>query len=359
MIILLVSDVHSFKWAEFDTIDPTIGYSSRLDDCLEVWRKVRKIAEKHHVDQIIALGDIFHKMGIIEVETYNRTFQEVQKTAQISDVLLLHGNHDHADRLGTQHSLMPFSAIKNVTVVQESGLFTIKPFRGPSLDVMMIPYIDNKEQAMATAKKARGDLLCFTHLGFEGAFVGSAIEYLVKEPLSPAEFGKLFRFVFSGHYHRLQYVHDNVMYVGSPLEHTRSDVTDDEKGVLILDTDKPDSPTFVPLGLPRFLRVEELETSTQKVTNNFIDYQLAFKEEAEEVKRELLRRGARGIRILPYVSEEERQARSDKTKRIKINTSMSMVDIVRKAVKKRHGQLDKDQLEAIMLDILNQAEARR
>ena len=360
MLLPTAADIHNHKFAEFDFIDPKLGFSRRLADCLEVLYRLGQHAKKVDAANVLIVGDLFHKMGIIEVETYNLVFMAVQALAKEHKVHLVRGNHDQATKDGAQHSLFPFSAIPNVHI--HDGPFTLKD-NGESVDVAFIPYSDDEQKTMARVKKLRGRDIAFMHHGFRGSRTGSTLEHVVKEPLDPVKVGKHFKFVYSGHYHTLQFVHKNVMYIGSPMEHTRSDITDDGKGFIVVNTNKLSKPEFVPLSLPRFVRLEGEEGFTfarEHAKGNFVDFQLDSDTEdaAYAVEARLKKLGARGWIIHPYVEPKRKKEKSER--RVDVVAGMGVEKIVRAAAKKRcPPTLNAKRLERLMLEVLREAEARR
>lgn len=351
------SDLHCHIFPEHDYVDPERGFSARLGDCLDVLRLVRKRAEKVDAGAVVFGGDLFHKMGIINVEVFNRTFNAVRDLAKDFDVYLLDGNHDHASRDGSIHSLQPFSAIPRVFVPGEAAV-TLKA-HGESVDVAFFPYSDNRERLLAGVKKYSGRPLAFMHHGFEGARVGSVLEYVVKEPLSPRQVGKHFGMVFSGHYHRMQFVHDNVMYIGSSLEHTRSDATSEEKGFLVIDTDTPRDPQFVPVKKPKFVvsnSVGLFTGSHEELKGNFVDFQLDKNEDPREVEPLLKKAGVRGIKFLPYAPP---RTFSKSDKRVDVKAGMGLEAVILEGVRRRHGKLNRKKLQRLMMDVLKEATLQR
>jgi len=360
MLLPTAADIHNHKFAEFDFIDPKLGFSRRLADCLEVLYRLGAEAERVGAANVLIIGDLFHKMGIMEVETFNLVFMAVQGLAKKFKVHLVRGNHDQATKDGTQHSLFPFSAIPNVHV--HDGPFTLKD-SGESIDVAFIPYSDDEERTMKRVKKLRGRPIAFMHHGFRGSRVGSTLEHVVKEPLDPVLVGKHFDFVYSGHYHTLQFVAKNVMYIGSPMEHTRSDITEDGKGIIIVNTEKLKKPEFVQLSLPRFVKLEGVEGysfAREYARGNFVDFVLDrdTASAAKDVEQRLKKLDARGWVIHPYVEPKRRKEKSER--RIDVEAGMGVEKIVRAAAKKRcPPTLNAKRLERLMLEVLREAEAKR
>lgn len=362
MLLPTAADIHNHKFAEFDFIDPKLGFSRRLADCLEVLYHLGRHAKKVSATNVLIVGDLFHKMGIIEVETYNLVFMAVQALAKDHLVHLVRGNHDQATKDGAQHSLFPFSAIPNVHV--HDGPFTLKD-KGESVDVAFIPYSDDEERTMKRVKKLSGRPIAFMHHGFRGSRVGSTLEHVVKEPLDPVKVGKHFDFVYSGHYHTLQFVHKNVMYIGSPMEHTRSDITEDGKGIIIVNTEKLTMPDVIQLDLPRFVGLAGVEGwsfaegKRGLARGNFVDFQLDQEvTSSKEVEEHLKKNGARGWMIHPYVEPKRKKEKSER--RVDVVAGMGVEKIVRAAAKKRcPPTLNAKRLERLMLEVLREAESRR
>lgn len=353
MLLPVAADIHIHKFVEFDFIDPKRQISRRLADGLEVIFRLGEHADKIGARNVLIVGDLFHKMGIIEVETYNLAFFAIKILAENHEVHLVRGNHDQATKDGSQHSLMPFATIPHVHV--HDGPFTLKD-RGESVDVAFIPYSDDEVATMAKVKKLAGRDIAFMHHGFRGAHVGSTLEHVVKEPLDPVRVGKRFKFVFSGHYHKLQYVAKNVMYIGSPMEHTRSDVTEEGKGFLVIDTNKPRDPKFIPLNLPRFVTMRAGETVA--VAHNYVDYQLGPQERSADVAEYLRHYKARGWNLHPFI--EPKRVKEKSERRVDVVAGMGMEKIVRAAAVKRcPPALNAKRLKRIMLDALREAEAQR
>lgn len=358
MLLPTAADIHIHKFVEFDFIDPKRQISRRLADGLEVIFRLGEHADKIGARNVLIVGDLFHKMGIIEVETYNLAFFAIKILAEKHEVHLVRGNHDQATKDGSQHSLMPFATIPHVHV--HDGPFTLKD-RGESVDVAFIPYSDDEDATMAKVKKLAGRDIAFMHHGFRGAHVGSTLEHIVKEPLDPVRVGKRFKFVFSGHYHKLQYVAKNVMYIGSPMEHTRSDITEEGKGFLVIDTNRPRDPKFIPLNLPRFVSAhgEEGWAFLKEIApGNYVDFLLDKGMPSKDVVAGLKKYKARGWVIHPYVEPKRIKEKSER--RVDVVAGMGMEKIVRAAAVKRcPPALNAKRLKRIMLDALREAEAQR
>src|SRR5690606_6034384 len=94
------------------------------------------------------------------------------------------------------------------------------------------------------------------HLGVDGGFVGKG-SYAMADVFSVDDLRPdLFKYVLLGHYHRKQMLNDlpHVMYVGAPIQHSFNDEGED-KGFVVIDTEKEDSIEFIPIPNPKFLTV--------------------------------------------------------------------------------------------------------
>jgi len=354
--VILISDLHVHRWPEFDTL-VTVGkrtMSARLLDTLKPLRAATDYALEHGHEDLVVTGDLMHKMGIIDVESYNAAFSAIRRAARKGlRVWLLRGNHDHASHDGRVHSLEAFSAIPGV-VVPKDGIHRVG-----KIDCAFISYSDNRAATIAKARKLGGDLVAFMHHGFEGAkILNPTTEYVVKEPLSPRTIGKRFRHVYSGHYHAQQFPWKNVEYVGSTMEHTRNDRSWFPKGFLEMTVEDGHAHAkSVAVATPRFVVIDE---QTYRKGNammvlargNFVDYKLTEQENAEEVREYLLSLGARGVKTLPWTPPV---ATKQHKSRIMVTPGMTMRGLVRRTVRRRAGKLDTEALETLMLDIMKEA----
>lgn len=356
MRIALLSDLHVHDWKEFSTVRKD-GLPSRLHDCVSVLADVRRYCQDHGINTIVFGGDLFHKRGVLYTRAYTLVVEELAKMKHVGiSVLMVDGNHDHADKSGSVHAVTALAKAGLVSAVRREGFRNWRVVAPDSSDELIITgfsYCDDRLLFKSRIEEAESDYatncagqhrIIITHHGFRGAAVGSALEYTVKEELDA---DRLFRrttfdYLFSGHYHQRQKIgrNTNQEYIGSPLEHVRGD-GGQQKGFLLYDTETA-SVELVPLTRPRFITLTQKQIDKDKldeVNGNFIDVRYDELPVAGEVYTERLRKaGALGVQLVPLPKATRSVVRLD------VDLSMSSSELLKRYVKHCKPKLDRDKL---------------
>jgi DNA repair exonuclease SbcCD nuclease subunit len=209
--ILISTDLH---------IHPHKKNKKRLGDCLKVLDWIFKTAELRQVEDIVFIGDLFHDRQMMEVLTYQRTFEVFQKhTARI---WLLIGNHDmwHNEKWDIS-SVIPLNAIENVTVINQATTLEIA---GHPLS--FLPYTRNPIKSLLDIENKGKYKILFGHIALHGALLNTRVrtfsEVLVEDDsdmtIVDATILDGWDQTFLGHYHAAQRINNNIEYVGSPLQ---------------------------------------------------------------------------------------------------------------------------------------------
>jgi len=337
MKFVVFSDLHAHAFPEF-------GAESRLQDCLSVLDDIYAYCVKHGIKDVFFGGDLFHKRGVVYTSPYVavalklKQFKEAGITFHAAD-----GNHDHEDKHGTVHALQPLIAGKLVVGIGRKG------WRAVTLDdciVVMFAYCESKDTLAKRIKQAMRSLprgapkIALFHHGFKGAKVGSTLEYEVKEPIDARELwlDKLFDLILSGHYHTHQPIAGTRRgwYIGSPLEHTRSDRSDDRKGFLVVDTSTMKFKR-VPLDKPRFVTVQAGHGEDMSdVKGNFVDVVYASTTGLDELLEDIRSLGARGVNPVALP-----QAKASGKKRLNVSPALAPNKVLRRYVKHKQKDLKK------------------
>lgn len=175
------------------------------------------MAGKHKPDRVVILGDILHEHALIRTGAYNaavKFISDLRESCQDTHVYLLIGNHDYVNAsqyLTTEH---PWNALKEwpgVTIVD-------RPVQVG--ECVYMPYVPNgrmQEALDAHTPEWRAAKVVFAHQEIRGVTVGveasqNGDPWLPEYPL-----------LISGHIHERQKLGDNVLYVGTPMQHTFAD----------------------------------------------------------------------------------------------------------------------------------------
>lgn len=240
MKTIIFSDIH---------IHPHKKSIDRLNHCLEALNWVFDVAEEKEIDQIIFLGDLFHDRQKIDVLTYQKTFEIIEKRLSEKKIKLLLGNHDiwHNDRLDIS-SVNPLRSISGVEVIDrpcvqkidENFYFAFLPYTHNPIEDIKNLEKEWKDNIPSESKKVIG-----AHISVDGAvwntrfntFSEVSVEHDGDMVRVGVEIFKNWDRVFLGHYHAAQKLSDKVEYIGSPLQLSFGEAFQ-EKNLIIYDSEK-------------------------------------------------------------------------------------------------------------------------
>lgn len=226
---LIFSDLH---------IHPHKRKQDRLEDCLKCLEWVFETAKKNNIRDIVFGGDLFHDRQRIEVFTYHRTFEVLEKYMDgYFHLWLLLGNHDlWFNQATTITSVKPFSALPGVHIIDSPNRLEIA---GANWD--FIPFTHDPIQSIKELKDLDGEAkIAVGHIALDGAILHGkhhadvSIEHDGDMTVVDEQIFADYNHVFLGHYHIAQHINDRVEYVGSPLQLSFGEAFQD-KHVIIFD----------------------------------------------------------------------------------------------------------------------------
>ena len=232
MILLMYSDLH---------LRP-----ERLDTCKFVldWVKQRAVElSKTNKVLIVNGGDSFNTRGVIPtscLDVASKCFMEWHE-AGLKQVIIV-GNHDQEDRGGLVHPMKVFEKFGWIVVDRPKVLNGIAFFPYLKIDEIEKFLKSNKLKQCRTA---------VVHWGIRGAKRNDTNTDTDGVPL---EWLSNFDRVFSGHYHYRNAI-GNVQYIGSPFQQNFGEM-DQEKGVLLFDTDSGKTWFEEIVGTPKHYEIE-------------------------------------------------------------------------------------------------------
>lgn len=285
MKVILFSDLHAHCWTEFSNV--VDGIPDRLLDCISVIDAITSYATKHGIKHVIFGGDLTHVPGSLKTMVMQLLASALRRAKKAGiRVYAAPGNHDYQDRRGSYNTVKIFS---------ECGLLTTsrRLLDLGAIELALFPYTDDEDMFKRRVDEfpTQRKILAVFHHGFKGARIGSDLEYVVRNPIGCSQIPKAWS-AFSGHYHTHQTV-DSLTYIGSPLEHTRSDRSD-RKGFIVYDT-ATQNIKRVPLKSPRFVELSELALlgPMTEATGNFVDM-IVSDTDVAEASTQIMAAGARG-----------------------------------------------------------------
>ena len=277
MKLLIFSDIH---------IHPHKKSVERLEDCINALDWVFKTACSKNIKDIVFLGDLFHDRQKIDVLTYQKTFEVLEKyllNNKINLYLLL-GNHDlwHNQKWDVS-SVNPLRNLPGVVVINEPTvraisddyLFGFLPYtHDPIEDLKKIEKYWEQE---CSKRKIDPPKIMGAHIAVDGAVWN--VKYNTRAEVSIEHDGDMVKVgpnifnkwkkVFLGHYHAEQKLSDIVEYVGSPLQLSFGEAFQD-KHIIIYDIEKNSCEYVKNDFSPKHYIMGEDELDNYELEGNFI-----------------------------------------------------------------------------------------
>lgn len=353
------SDLHAHA---YDAHASTLagGMNSRLQDCCDALEKIIDHCQEEAIKHVLFLGDLFHIMGEIKVQAFNRIFGLIALAESIH-FLMIPGNHDFASENGSEHALEPFKALKNVTVFDRPKVVTLTEHAAdPKVQVGFVPFIRDRATLVKEIRileyedsKVPKVLAChaYTHELMR--------KYTGREgDISAEELAEKADLVLLGHHHVHEIItlatdhskNKQVVSVGTPLQHTfgeRGFAT----GFIVVDTDTL-KVEHIPIKTPEFKAFTGVkEIKADEVEGNFVRIKVAGKEEAKKAKDALEAAGAASIaiEIIPEAKES----------RIDLEPGLDDLEVIRRYTESEWGkhEFGSDRLIAVGQEYLKRGSA--
>lgn len=300
------------------TADLHFGVPDRLRDILWAARAARAYAEAHEIDTTLVLGDLAHDRTAMELEVWNTLYDFLAETKRRGqNWYAFPGNHDmflkHSWGI---NSLRPLQ--DHLTVMQDVRLLTLDDRR-----FFILPFIHLEKSYMRVLARLeqhyREDDTLLTHIGVRGSTLNTC--FLLKDWSCVNFDSSPFRRVYTGHFHTLQSLNNQVFYPGSQIpfkfdeggvphgfyvldlesmQHEFVDIWDCGRELLPGETPPPQFWTMLKDDLPT--------VDPEIVCHNMIrvvHHSEVSGDEREEVKTGLMRLGARAVRWMVLADRSE------------------------------------------------------
>lgn len=169
---------------------------------------------------IVNLGDTLHRHETIHVSPLMRAEYMIKELSKISPIYLLIGNHDRPNNSNFMTEEHPFNALKewdNVIVIDKTNMYNHN-----NQNFIFVPYVPpgKFDNALKNIDINNNITTIFAHQEFKGAKMGAITStdgdiWELNKPL-----------VISGHIHDYDKLQDNIIYVGTPMQHAFGDKSD-------------------------------------------------------------------------------------------------------------------------------------
>ena len=347
MKIMFWSDLHIHPWQDMSKIGSD-GLNDRLLDTIDVIGELNSICEEENIRHRIFGGDLFHKRGEINTTALSLMLSALVDSAGMIEDHFIVGNHDW-DLNNKYHMLRAF-ANDWTHIWDEPWLVELE---GSNVVFSVHPWNEDRLE-WRDGYLSIADNSCLFSVGhydfkdilYRGHSIGQgAASRLVRSNT----------YFFSGHYHD-HIVKNNVVYVGSPIQHNWGDIGS-PRGYIIIEVSKAGNVTWKwhPLkGFSEFVEVRSVKEAAKKdLRNNFVRVvsPSGFSDKERDIFVELFKeREVRGYKFYEEVSEiSEENLEEEKDK----YSTENILDIVQDYVDTRETKLNKKRLKRIGGEFIN------
>lgn len=267
--------------------------------------KMVALAEKEKPDLIVILGDILDTNERINIFALTESDRLNRKLRQIAPLAIVVGNHDRPslnDFLSQYHAFNAYKNYPNVTVADTTTELTINKHR-----FILVPYVypGRFEEALTKINDPYECTCIFAHQEFYGAQMGAIVsevgdKWSLDHPL-----------IISGHVHDYQEVQKNIIYTGTPLQHTFGNEKSKTVSLFTFDAEGNYQQTRIKLGLPkkRKITIQSQELLTWKPPKN-TKVKLVISGTLEEIKsikklQKIFELKSEGVLVMYNINREQ------------------------------------------------------
>ena len=195
--------------------DPHFKVNNTVDTDEMTIQLINIINEKQP-DFVIVLGDVLDRHENIHMTPLIKSVALLRQIQDLVPLYVIIGNHDRKNNKVYLNEEHPFTALKywnNTFIIDTVKQFTIK-----NLIFTMVPYVAPGLflEALNTVEWQESTCI-FCHQEFKGAQMGAftSVDGDDWAPESP--------YIISGHIHDYQKLQNNILYLGTPIQHSFGD----------------------------------------------------------------------------------------------------------------------------------------
>lgn len=197
------------------------------DDCAAFIKWAISVAKAQNCETCFCLGDWHNNRASINILTLNYSLEALEQlNANFTNVYFIPGNHDlyYRDRRDVQ-SVSWAKHLSNVRICNDWFIDS---------NVIIAPWLvadDHKRIPKMSAK------YMFGHFELPHFYMNAMVQMPDHGEIKHEHFQGIEQ-VFTGHFHKRQQ-RNNITYIGNCFPHNYADAGDDQRGVMILEWDKP------------------------------------------------------------------------------------------------------------------------
>ena len=206
--------------------------------------KIYALIESSELDLIVVMGDILDRHEHIHVVPLTESIKFLLKLSTYKETYVLIGNHDRPNNSDYLSDFHPFNGLKGINNLHIIDKVICREYH--NLKFIFAPYVfpGRFQEALDTINLNLNDIkTIFCHQEFYGTKMGAVVSTIGdKWPLDKS-------FIISGHIHDYCRPQDNIVYVGTPMQHAFGDRDDKTVSVWDIFEDKIPDEKRLDLGL--------------------------------------------------------------------------------------------------------------
>ena len=285
------------KAAVFTDIHFGLKSNSTLhnEDCLNFVKWATAKAKEEGCDTCLFLGDWHNNRASINILTLGYSLRALEHlNANFENTYFIPGNHDlyYRDKRDVQ-SVEWAKHLSNIHICNDWTTHG---------DVTIAPWLVGDDHKRL--KKLKGKYM-FGHFELPGYMMNAMVAMPDHGEVDPTNDMAGFEHVFSGHFHKRQ-TKGNITYLGNCFPHNYADAGDDDRGLMILEWDKPpvyhawpEQPMYRVFQLSDVLKNTEVMLKPNMHVRVNLDIDISY-EEATFIKETFMDTyGLREITIIP------------------------------------------------------------
>ena len=249
-------------------------------DCFEFVEWSIQEGKKFGAETYICLGDWHDNRKSLNISTMNYSLSSMESISKnFEKFILILGNHDLPYKEKREINSVEFGRnIENIILVKDIIL---------EGDCAFVPWLVGEEHLKLSTIKAK---YIFGHFEFPNFLMNSMVEMPDTGKINIDDFQKA-DYIFSGHFHKRQFKKNKngteVIYIGNAFPHNFSDAWDEERGIMLLEWDKPpifktwhQQPTYKTLKFSQLLQNPNKYLKPKSSIKVNLDTRLTFEEQS-------------------------------------------------------------------------------
>jgi predicted phosphodiesterase len=223
--------------------------ANNISDIQSLTLQIKELIVKNNYSFVVLLGDTLDSHERMHMVVYNYAVNFITDLCKITRVFLLIGNHDRVNNTDFQSNIHPFVGLQytpNLHIIHRAQKFQIQNFKYIFVPYVPVGSFDSALQSIETEIHINSDNLdlsdmveldtgilnnvsvVFAHQEFKGVNLNnkksnSSDVWILNNPL-----------LISGHIHEYSKLQPNLIYTGTPIQHTFAENPDKSVSELIV-----------------------------------------------------------------------------------------------------------------------------